>query len=68
VKDHIVEYFFRINPQKISFFRFLLEGHDGIATLSTIEAKQGLVKTIVPASRLSEFWPLMTDISRTLKG
>ncbi|HHD64214.1 MAG TPA: DUF4911 domain-containing protein [Desulfobulbaceae bacterium] len=57
-----------MNPQKISLFRFLLEGHAGVATLSTVEAKQGLVKTLVPVSRLPEFWPLMTDISGTLKS
>jgi hypothetical protein len=64
----MISLFFRINPKKISLFRFLLEGYDGIATLSTIEAKQGLVKTLVPVSRLSEFWPLINDIANTLKS
>ncbi len=67
MQDELDEYYFRIRPDRISLFRFLLEGYDGLATLSTLSAKQGLVKTLVPKSRISEFLPLMASISALLK-
>ncbi len=67
MQDELDEYYFRIRPDRISLFRFLLEGYDGLATLSTLSAKQGLVKTLVPKSRISEFLPLMASIGALLK-
>ena len=67
MKDSFYEYYFRIQPSQISFFRFLLEGYDGLATLTTVEAGAGLVKTLVPASRCHEFWALLTAVSKELK-
>lgn len=39
-----VEWFLLIRPEKISWLRFILEGYDGLATLTTISAKIGLVR------------------------
>ena len=33
----------RISPDKIHYLKFILEGYDNLATLSTINARQGLV-------------------------
>jgi len=67
VQDSIVEYFFRINSRKISFFRFLLEGYDGLAVLSTVDAKQGLIKLLVPTTRVGDFWPFLDAICHDLR-
>jgi hypothetical protein len=32
-----------IRPEKISWLRFILEGYDGLAVLSTLSADKGLV-------------------------
>lgn len=40
----IVEWFLVIRPEKISWLRFILEGYDGLAIVSTIAAQQGLVR------------------------
>jgi len=58
--------FFRIRPERISLFRFLLEGYEGLATLSTVDARRGMVRLLVPSSRLGEFWQLLTAISPDL--
>jgi len=34
----------RISPDRIHYLKFILEGYDNLATLSTIDARQGLVK------------------------
>ena len=55
-------FYLRIRPERISLFRFLLEGYDGLAVLSTMDAKDGLVRLIVPASRYTELWDLLFAI------
>jgi len=66
VLDSFLTFFFRIRPEQISLFRFLLEGYDGLAVLSTLDAKQGLVKLLVPKSRSTELWQLLAAISDDL--
>lgn len=34
----------RIGPDRIHFLRFILEGYDGLAQLTTVNAKLGLVE------------------------
>lgn len=33
----------RIYPQKIAFLKFILEGYDGLAVLSTVDRTTGLI-------------------------
>ncbi len=40
----IVEWFLLIRPEKISWIRFVFEGYDGLAIVSTVSANQGLVR------------------------
>ncbi|MDR2549270.1 MAG: DUF4911 domain-containing protein [Desulfobulbus sp.] len=54
----IVEWFLLIRPEKISWLRFILEGYDGLAILSTLAVERGLVRiqtldcNMVPTMRL----------------
>jgi hypothetical protein len=66
VTDLFFTFFLRIRPDKISLFRFLLEGYDGLAVLSTLDAKQGLVRLLVPKSRSTELWQLLDVICEDL--
>ena len=59
-------FYLRIRPERISLFRFLLEGYDGLAVLSTMDAKDGVVRLIVPASRYTELWDLLFAICEDL--
>ncbi len=36
--------YLRLNRERIAHLKFILEGYDGLALLSTIDAQQGLVK------------------------
>jgi len=67
VTDLFLTFFLRIRPDQISLFQFLLEGYDGLAVLSTLDAKQGLVRLLVPNSRTSEFWQLIDAICEDLR-
>jgi hypothetical protein len=58
--------YLRIRPDRISLLRFLLEGYEGLAVLSTVDMRIGLVKLLVPASRQAELWGLLTAICEEL--
>ncbi len=59
-------FYLRIRPDRISLLRFLLEGYEGLAVLSTLDARQGLVRLIVPACRYAELWGLLAAICEDL--
>jgi hypothetical protein len=59
-------FFFIVRRDKISLFRFLLEGYDGLAILTTIDVNKGLVRILVPESREVELWQLLSAISPEL--
>ena len=64
----LCEYFFLISSERIAFFRFILEGYDGLAILTTVDQRKGLVKVLVPDSRNDEFWSLMGYLGSRLKS
>ncbi len=35
--------YYRINRREISFFRFIFEAYDGLAVISTVDSKQGII-------------------------
>ena len=55
--------FIRIDPRKIAFLKFIIEGYDGLATITTVDRSEGLVKLVAPGSRLNELWPLLSVLS-----
>ncbi len=59
-------FYLRIRPDRISLLRFLLEGYDGLAVLSTLDVRLGLVRLIVPKARYGELWRLLAAISGEL--
>ena len=67
MSDPFISLFLRVRQDRISLFRFLLEGYDGLAVLSTLDAKKGLVRLLVPRSRLVELWRLLSAISCELR-
>jgi hypothetical protein len=38
----------QINPERIHFLKYILEGYDGLALLSTADARQGIVEIRYP--------------------
>lgn len=55
-----------ILPEKISLFRFILEGYDGLAVLTTLDASKGLVRVLVHQARNQEFCKLFDSICNDL--
>ncbi len=51
-----------INPSRIAFLKFILEGYDGLAILSTLDAKQGKGVLRFPEGRRCEVIDLLNSM------
>jgi hypothetical protein len=54
--------YIRIDPKKIAFLKFIVEGYDGLALLTTIDKHEGLVRLLVPATRHIELMRLLEEL------
>jgi hypothetical protein len=39
---------YRVDPYEIHYVKFILEAHEGLATLTTLDPKEGLIQLAVP--------------------
>jgi hypothetical protein len=59
--------YLRIAPSRISLLRFLLEGYDGLAMLTTIDSKTGLVRLLFPGPRYTELLAFLVAVAGDLR-
>lgn len=52
----------KIKPERIHFLKFILEGYDGMALLSTVNARQGTVEIRYPPEAEKDLKNLLHDI------
>ena len=57
---------FRIDRREIAYLKFVLEGYDGLAVLTTLDAKTGLVALYVAPGCESEADEIMKDLGRDI--
>jgi hypothetical protein len=53
----------RISAERIHFLKFILEGYDGLAVLSTLDEKAGLIMLRFPAEARPELEALLADLA-----
>ncbi|MDX2433052.1 MAG: DUF4911 domain-containing protein [Desulfobacterales bacterium] len=53
----------RISPDRIHYLKFILEGYDNLATLSTVNARQGLVEIRYLPESKKDLTDLLTEIT-----
>jgi hypothetical protein len=63
---YLVEWYLLIRPERISWLRFILEGYDGIAILTTMSAKTGLVRLQSFSSCFEETMHLLDSLAPEL--
>ena len=56
----------RIPPERIHFLKFILEGYDNLAVLSTVERKEGLVEIRYPSEQEEEIKQLLASLMQAL--
>jgi len=52
-----------ISPDRIHYLKFILEGYDNLAILSTINARQGLVEIRYPPENEKDLRYLLSEIT-----
>ena len=52
-----------ISPDRIHFLKFILEGYDGLALLSTINSRQGLIEIKYPPEVEKDLTNLLHNIA-----
>ena len=58
--------YLRINKQKIFYLKFILEGYDGLAVLTTEDNATGLVSLHFPETSRNDLFALLKNIAETL--
>jgi hypothetical protein len=53
----------KISPDRIHYLKFILEGYDNLAILSTVNARQGLVEIRYPPDNEKDLRYLLTEIT-----
>ncbi|WP_456387553.1 DUF4911 domain-containing protein [Desulfolithobacter sp.] len=67
-EESILKLYLRIRPTRIGFFKFILEGYDNLATLSTLDRTRGLVRLMVPSSRYGELLDVISALAPKLRN
>ena len=58
--------YYRIDRRQIAFLKFILEAYDGIATLSTIDSRQGIIALDIPPGCESEVAAVLKDLGQQM--
>lgn len=58
---------FRIDRREIAFLRFILEAHDGIAVLTTLEREAGTVRLTIAPGCEEEVAAVLNDLSPEIR-
>lgn len=63
----LVETFYRISPQRFHYLKFIIEGYDNLAVVSSISGRHGIVRLRCSQECLVELIGLMADIAASIK-
>ena len=58
--------FYRIYPYEIHYLKFILEAYEGLATLTTLNSRTGLIQLAVPPGRRDSLESLLEALGREL--
>lgn len=59
----MIEKYFKINRRDISYLKFVLEGYEGLAVVTTIDRYEAVVKIVIPLDFVFE----VENIIRAIK-
>lgn len=62
-----VKRYFTVERRNIAYLRFIIESYEGLATLSTVDAKNGLVSLSVPQCFAGEANMLVRALENEIK-
>ena len=59
--------FYRVDPYEIHYLKFILEAYEGLATLTTLNSKTGLIQLAVPPGRQDSLESLLEALGGELR-
>ncbi len=59
--------FLRISPARIALLRFIFEGYDGLAVVSTVDPREGIVRVWFPATSGLDVVNLLNELAGKIK-
>lgn len=62
-----VKQYYRVDRRKIHFLKFILEGYDGVALLSTIDSRLGTVRVCISPGCEEEVKDILRDVAETVR-
>jgi len=57
-----IKKYYRVDRKEISFLKFIFEAYDGIAVLTTIDSKQGVVVLYIPPGCEEDVEMILQDL------
>ena len=66
-KQKLVDTYYRIAPQRFHYLKFILEGYDNLAVLSSISNRSGLIRLKCMDDSLPELLTLLAEIAPEIK-
>jgi hypothetical protein len=64
---HMTIRHYRVERRYIAYLRFVLEGYDGAAVLTTLDAAQGVVRLCIAPGNLALIEDLMTHLGGEMR-
>jgi hypothetical protein len=68
VERRLSEVYLRISPGKFHYLKFILEGYDNLAILSSLDNSAGIVIIRYPQAMAKDLFGLLSGIARYLTG
>ncbi len=66
-QKRMTETFFRIEPRQFHLVKFILEGYDNLAVLSSLSGTSGLIRLRCAEESLPDLIGLLTALAPTIK-
>ncbi|MCB2214573.1 DUF4911 domain-containing protein [Desulfofustis glycolicus] len=66
-EKRLTETFFRIEPRQFHLVKFILEGYDNLAVLSSLSSTSGLIRLRCAEESLPDLIGLLTALAPTIK-
>lgn len=67
IEDRLVDVYFIIDPGRFHFLKFILEGYDNFAILSSIKGKEGIVRVKTSRESFNDVMILISAIASVIK-
>jgi hypothetical protein len=67
MEKNLCELFLRISPDKFHFIKFILEGYDNLALISSVSGEKGVIRLRYPEENLREVLQLLSSIAPEIK-